>query len=53
MIIGQIIIVQYLLIVVEVVDGGTTVVHTYSLTVSTTNIQYYSMVSGIHYHLSR
>ena len=50
MIVG-LVIVQYLLIVV---DGGTTDVHTYSLTVSTTtNMQWYSMVSGIHHHLLR
>ena len=53
MIIG-LVIVQYLLIVVEVVDGGSTIVHTYTLTVSTTtNMQYISIISGIHYHLWR
>ena len=46
------VIVQYLLILVEVVDGGSTDVHTYTLTVSiTTKMQYTSMVNGIHYHL--
>ena len=47
-------IVQYLLIMVEVVDGGSTIVQTYTLTVSTTtNMQCISMISGIHYHLWR
>ena len=46
-----IVIVQH---IVEVVDGGSTTVQTYTLTVNTTtNMQYYSMVSGIHYHLWR
>ena len=45
---GTGIIVQYLLIVVEVVDGGSTNVQRYTLTVSTTtNMQCYSMVSVI------
>ena len=35
-------------------DGGTIIVKLYFLTVSTTtNIRCISMVSGIHYHLSR
>ena len=54
MITGQVAIVQYLLILAEVVDGGTTGVHTYILTVSTTTTkQYSSMVIGIRYHLLR
>ena len=54
MITAQMAIAQYLLIVVEVVDSGTTGVHAYSLTISTTTkIQYYSMVNIIHQHLLR
>jgi len=38
-------------LVVEV-DGGITIVHLYTLTVSTIpNMEYISIISGIHYHL--